>query len=110
MSFLERHPALKKAVANQYQAILAAGVIGFSAITLSPLPLLLWAGVQMMTLPFLVERLKRRLNEIYVKHTGQDYETVHQALERDNFMTVEQAKDFGLIDSIFHKRAAPETV
>ena len=54
------------------------------------------------------ERLKRRLNEIYVKHTGQDYETIHQALERDNFMSVEQAKDFGLIDSIFAKRAAPD--
>jgi ATP-dependent Clp protease protease subunit len=53
------------------------------------------------------ERLKRRLNEIYVKHTGQDYDTIHQALERDNFMTVEQAKDFGLIDSIFEKRAEP---
>ena len=54
------------------------------------------------------ERLKRRLNEIYVKHTGQDYETVHNALERDNFMSVEQAKEFGLIDSIFEKRAEPE--
>jgi ATP-dependent Clp protease protease subunit len=54
------------------------------------------------------ERLKRRLNEIYVKHTGQDYDVIHQALERDNFMTVEQAKDFGLIDSVFVKRAAPD--
>jgi len=54
------------------------------------------------------ERLKRRLNEIYVKHTGQDYDTIHQALERDNFLTVEQAKDLGLIDSIFEKRAAPD--
>jgi ATP-dependent Clp protease protease subunit len=54
------------------------------------------------------ERLKRRLNEIYVKHTGQDYETIHNALERDNFMSVEQAKEFGLIDSIFEKRAEPE--
>ena len=54
------------------------------------------------------EKLKRRLNEIYVRHTGQDYETIHQALERDNFMSVEQAKDFGLIDSIFAKRAAPD--
>jgi ATP-dependent Clp protease protease subunit len=54
------------------------------------------------------ERLKRRLNEIYVKHTGQDYDVIHQALERDNFMTVDQAKDFGLIDSIFEKRAAPD--
>ena len=56
------------------------------------------------------EKLKRRLNEIYVKHTGQDYDTIHQALERDNFMSVEQAKDFGLIDSIFEKRAAPEAL
>ncbi|MBI4922536.1 MAG: ATP-dependent Clp protease proteolytic subunit [Devosia nanyangense] len=55
------------------------------------------------------EKLKRRLNEIYVKHTGQDYDTIHTALERDNFMSVEQAKDFGLIDHIFEKRAAPET-
>ena len=54
------------------------------------------------------EKLKRRLNEIYVKHTGQDYDTIHQALERDNFMSVEQAKDFGLIDAIFSKRAAPD--
>jgi ATP-dependent Clp protease protease subunit len=54
------------------------------------------------------ERLKRRLNEIYVKHTGQDYDVIHQALERDNFMTVDQARDFGLIDSIFEKRAAPD--
>ena len=71
MSFLERHPALKKAVANQYQAILAAGVVGFSALTMSPLPLLLWAGVQMMTLPFLVERLKRRL-EIEKKYAARE--------------------------------------
>ena len=41
------------------------------------------------------EKLKRRLNEIYVKHTGQDYDVIDQALERDNFMSVEQAKDFG---------------
>jgi hypothetical protein len=71
LSFLERHPALKKAVANQYQAILAAGVVGFSALTLSPLPLLLWAGVQMMTLPFLVERLKRRM-EIEKKYAARE--------------------------------------
>jgi ATP-dependent Clp protease, protease subunit len=56
------------------------------------------------------EKLKRRLNEIYVKHTGQDYDTIHQALERDNFMSVEQSKDFGLIDAIFEKRAAPDAV
>ncbi|MBU1175467.1 MAG: ATP-dependent Clp protease proteolytic subunit [Alphaproteobacteria bacterium] len=52
------------------------------------------------------ERLKKQLNEVYVKHTGQDYDTIHAALERDNFMTAEQAKEFGLIDTIFVKRAA----
>ncbi len=51
-----------------------------------------------------VENLKRRLNEIYVKHTGQSYDTIHNALERDNFMTAEQAKEFGLIDKIMEKR------
>lgn len=42
-----------------------------------------------------VESLKRRLNEIYVHHTGQDYDTIDKALERDNFMTAEMAKEFG---------------
>ncbi|MEM0990199.1 MAG: ATP-dependent Clp protease proteolytic subunit [Pseudomonadota bacterium] len=55
-----------------------------------------------------VEDLKRRLNEIYVKHTGQDYETVVQGLERDNFMTPEQAKDWGLIDNIVEERDAED--
>ena len=46
-----------------------------------------------------IEALKKRLNEIYVKHTGRDYDTIVQALERDNFMTAERgASDFGLID------------
>ena len=54
-----------------------------------------------------IEALKKRLNEIYVKHTGRDYETIHQALERDNFMTADAAKEFGLIDDILHKRPAP---
>jgi ATP-dependent Clp protease protease subunit len=52
-----------------------------------------------------VEGLKRRLNEIYVQHTGQDYETIHSALERDNFMTAEAAKEFGLIDQVVTKRS-----
>ena len=53
------------------------------------------------------ERLKKQLNEVYVKHTGQDYDTIHAALERDNFMTAEDAKAFGMIDTIYDKRAAP---
>ena len=55
-----------------------------------------------------VSALKQRLNEIYVKHTGQDYATVEQGLERDNFMTPEQAKDWGLIDNIVEERNDPE--
>lgn len=51
-----------------------------------------------------VESLKKRLNEIYVKHTGRPYEDIHNALERDNFMTADQAKEFGLIDQVIEKR------
>lgn len=54
------------------------------------------------------ENLKRRLNEIYVEHTGQEYDTVVDALERDNFMTAEMAKDWGLIDEIVDKRKAED--
>jgi ATP-dependent Clp protease, protease subunit len=49
-------------------------------------------------------KLKRRLNEIYVKHTGNEYDTVEQALERDNFMSAEDAKSWGLIDQILESR------
>ncbi|MBB3772878.1 MULTISPECIES: ATP-dependent Clp protease proteolytic subunit [Ancylobacter] len=51
-----------------------------------------------------VESLKRRLNEIYVTHTGQDLKVVEDALERDNFLTAEAAKSFGLIDNVIDKR------
>ena len=47
---------------------------------------------------------KKRLNEIYAKHTGKPYEKIVDAMERDNFMTPEQAAEFGLIDSIVEKR------
>jgi len=48
--------------------------------------------------------LKKRLNEIYSKHTGKSVDEVNSALERDNFMTAEVAKDFGLIDEVVEKR------
>ena len=48
--------------------------------------------------------LKKRLNEIYSKHTGKSVEDIKSALERDNFMTPESAKDFGLIDKVVEKR------
>jgi len=48
--------------------------------------------------------LKERLNKIYSKHTGKSVKEISQALERDNFMNPEDAKDFGLIDSVVEKR------
>lgn len=54
-----------------------------------------------------VLELKERLNNIYVKHCGQDYETVERALDRDNFMTAEKAKEWGLVDEIVSRRDAP---
>ncbi|WP_445503972.1 ATP-dependent Clp protease proteolytic subunit [Microvirga sp. G4-2] len=53
------------------------------------------------------EALKRRLNEIYVGHTGRNYEEIERALERDNFMTAEAAREFGLIDQVIEKRPEP---
>jgi hypothetical protein len=61
MGFFERHPVLGKAVANQYQAILAAGALGLSIILTNPLPLLLFVGGNLMAFPFVFERLRRRL-------------------------------------------------
>ena len=48
--------------------------------------------------------LKERLNKIYSKHTGKSVNEISDALERDNFMTAEEAKKFGLIDSVVEKR------
>ena len=49
--------------------------------------------------------LKKRLNEIYSKHTGKSVDEIKSALERDNFMTSETAKSFGLIDEVVEKRS-----
>lgn len=48
--------------------------------------------------------LKKRLNNIYVKHTGQDYDTIEKKLDRDTFMTAEEAKDFGIVDTVYERR------
>jgi ATP-dependent Clp protease, protease subunit len=53
---------------------------------------------------------KRRLNEIYVKHTGQSYETIEKTLDRDFFMSAEEAKAFGIVDEVFVKREDPTAV
>ncbi|MFN7165949.1 MAG: ATP-dependent Clp endopeptidase proteolytic subunit ClpP [Pannonibacter sp.] len=50
--------------------------------------------------------LKRRLNEIYVKHTGQSLDQVEEALERDNFMTADVAKSFGIVDAVITDRSS----
>jgi ATP-dependent Clp protease protease subunit len=53
-------------------------------------------------------KMKRRLNEIYVKHTGQTYDVIERTLDRDFFMTAEQAQEFGLIDKVLTERGATE--
>lgn len=50
-------------------------------------------------------QLKKRLNEIYGKHTGQNLDTIEDALERDNFMTADTAKEFGIIDQVIADRS-----
>ena len=53
-------------------------------------------------------RMKRRLNEIYVRHTGKDYATIERTLDRDYFMNAEEARDFGIVDQVMTDRAALE--
>src|SRR2546423_10568211 len=52
-----------------------------------------------------IVKLKRRLNEIYAKHTGQTVEAVEKALDRDTYMTSEEAKNFGLVDQVLSRRS-----
>jgi ATP-dependent Clp protease, protease subunit len=49
-------------------------------------------------------KMKRRLNDIYVRHTGQDYEFIERTLDRDYFMSAEEARTFGLVDEVISKR------
>lgn len=53
-------------------------------------------------------KMKRRLNEIYVEHTGQPFEVIERTLDRDHFLTPEEAVDFGLIDKVLSERAPTE--
>jgi ATP-dependent Clp protease protease subunit len=50
-------------------------------------------------------KVKRRLNEIYVEHTGQSYEVIERTLDRDHFMSADEAKAFGLVDEVTTKRS-----
>jgi ATP-dependent Clp protease protease subunit len=56
-----------------------------------------------------IVKLKRRLNEIYAKHTGQTVETIEKQLDRDTYMTAEEAKTFGLLDQVMVRRPEGET-
>jgi ATP-dependent Clp protease protease subunit len=51
--------------------------------------------------------IRKRLNEIYVKHTGQAIKKIEEALERDQFFTAETAREFGLIDKVIERRFEP---
>jgi ATP-dependent Clp protease protease subunit len=55
-----------------------------------------------------IVKMKRRLEEIYVRHTGQNKETIERTLDRDYFMTAEEAKKYGLVDSVLDKRPVDE--
>jgi ATP-dependent Clp protease protease subunit len=50
--------------------------------------------------------MKKRINKIYVQHTGQPAKRIEDALERDYFLTAEMAKDFGIIDKVIERRPA----
>jgi ATP-dependent Clp protease, protease subunit len=52
--------------------------------------------------------MKRRLNNIYVRHTGLPYEIIERKLDRDTFLTAEQAMEFGIVDKVFEHRAAED--
>jgi ATP-dependent Clp protease protease subunit len=54
-------------------------------------------------------KTKRRLNGLYAKHTGKPIEEIERALDRDNFLSAEEAKDFGLVDHVYEKRDGAES-
>ena len=56
-----------------------------------------------------IVKLKRRLNEIYAKHTGQTVEAIEKHLDRDTYMTAEEAKNFGLLDQVMTRRPEGES-
>jgi len=52
-----------------------------------------------------IMKVKKRLNDIYVKHTGRDYDTIERTLDRDHFMSADESKAFGIIDQVVSKRS-----
>jgi ATP-dependent Clp protease protease subunit len=53
-------------------------------------------------------KTKKRLNEIYVKHTGRTYDEVETTLDRDHFMSADEAKEWGIVDHVYETRDAAE--
>jgi ATP-dependent Clp protease protease subunit len=53
-------------------------------------------------------KIRERLNNLYVEHTGQDIETIEKAMDRDNFMSADEAKEFGLVDEVVTERPKTE--
>ncbi|MGB6921537.1 MAG: ATP-dependent Clp protease proteolytic subunit [Methylovirgula sp.] len=51
-----------------------------------------------------IMKIKRRLNEIYVRHTGRDYDSIENTLDRDHFMSAEESRTFGIVDQVIEKR------
>ena len=74
---LEKYPVIKRAVANQYQVILVAAATALAVATISPLPFLLLMGGEFVVMPFMFERLKRRL-EIEKKYAARQTESLSQ--------------------------------
>jgi ATP-dependent Clp protease, protease subunit len=51
-----------------------------------------------------IMKVKKRLNDIYVQHTGRDYESIEKTLDRDHFMSADESKEFGIVDHVILKR------
>ncbi len=51
-----------------------------------------------------IMKIKKRLNDVYVKHTGKDYDTIERTLDRDHFMSAEEAREFGIVDQVYSRR------
>jgi ATP-dependent Clp protease protease subunit len=51
-----------------------------------------------------IMKVKKRLNDIYARHTGRDYDTIERTLDRDHFMSADDAKEFGIVDTVIAKR------
>lgn len=56
-----------------------------------------------------IVKIKRRLNELYVKHTGQEYDTIEKTLDRDHFMNADEAMEFGIVDEVISSRGETDS-